>query len=85
MDKSSEPQIVEVVVNVSGGGKLALESYGGEGVNWSCSLTHRYAVPKDWDEDRITSFEVLTMGVLQEQIDKKNQPEYEAAMESRRF
>lgn len=81
----SEPRILEVNINVSGGGKMAVAEYGAEVYNWSSSFSERWSVPEDWDANQIDAFEMSIAAKLQNLVDEKNQSEFDSvAAESRR-
>lgn len=73
----SEPQVVEVSINRGGGGKVAILSYGNITSDYHASITRRYAIPEDWDDDAVRDFEDKVLGDLKPRVDEILDAEFE--------
>lgn len=73
---ADEPRCIEVSVQYSGGGKVAIKEYGKISSNWGVSMSRRYEVPADWDEDQIAEFQVTKRDELKELVDPIDNEEF---------
>jgi hypothetical protein len=79
----SEPRCVEISVQASGGGKVAIKEYGKIASNWGVSMTRRFEVPEDWDQDQIDEFQIDQRQHLRELIEVIDQAEFDERYEQR--
>lgn len=79
---SSEPKVVEVTVHYHGGGKVAIEDYGGESYSYGASASRKYTVPIDWTEDQVADFELQKVLEIRDNLDPLLQVERDALIEA---
>ncbi len=80
-----KPQVTEVTVNYHGGGKVALESYGGLSSEYGGSVSRKYAIPVEWDEEQVKIFELEKLFELREELDPIMQEEYDNLIAQRKY
>lgn len=88
MAKSSEitePRCIEVSVQHSGGGKVAIRDFGKVTSNWGISLSRRYEVPSDWTEEQVDEFQVDRSDHLHQLIEPIDQEEFDTRWEQKRW
>lgn len=81
--QAEEPRCVEVVVQRSGGGKVAIKEYGKVSSQWGVSFSRRYIVPEDWDDDRVDEFQIAKSDELRALIEPIDQAEFDERYKQR--
>lgn len=76
----SEPKCIEISVQHSGGGKVAIRDYGKISSNWGVSMTRRYEIPEDWTEEQVDEFQIVKNDHLHELIEIVDQDELDARL-----
>jgi hypothetical protein len=77
MSKEIEPKVTEIRVQYNGGGKVAIEDYGGESYSYGASVSRNYQIPVDWDEQQVKDFELLKVLEIRENLEPLLQEEHD--------
>jgi hypothetical protein len=83
--KVTEPRCIEVAVQHSGGGKVAIRDFGKVSSNWGISFSRRYEIPPDWTEDQVDEFQVTKSDELHQLIEPIDQEEFDTRYEQRNW
>ena len=83
--KKQEPKCVEVSVQWSTGGKVAIQSYGNVTSNYGASLSRRYALPDGMTDKEIDSFQVAKRQELQDLLEPVDQAAFDERFAQRDF
>lgn len=78
-----EPKCIEVSVQYSGGGKVAIKEYGKITTNWGVSMSRRYEIPEGMTEEQIDEFQVEKRKELRDLVDPIDQAEFQERYEQR--
>lgn len=81
----SEPRCIEVSIQHSGGGKVAILEYGKITSNWGLSLSRRYEIPEDWTQENIDEFQLKQHNHLHALIEPLDQAEFDQRYEQREW
>lgn len=73
----TEPRCIEISVQHSGGGKVAIIDYGKITSNWGVSMTRKYTIPDDWTEAQIDDFQLTQNEHLHELIEPIDEAEFD--------
>jgi hypothetical protein len=73
----SEPRCIEIAVQHSGGGKVAIREYGKITSNWGLSMSRRFEIPEDWTQEQIDEFQVTENDRLHKLIEALDQEEFD--------
>jgi hypothetical protein len=73
----SEPRCIEISVQASGGGKVAIKEYGKITSNWGVSMSRRFEIPEDWDQEQIDEFQIDQRQHLRDLIEPVDQAEFD--------
>jgi hypothetical protein len=83
--KLTEPRCIEVSVQHSGGGKVAIRDFGKVTSNWGISFSRRYEIPSDWTEEQIDEFQITKSDELHELIEPIDQEEFDVRYKQRNW
>jgi hypothetical protein len=78
MQMSEEPVVTEIHVHYHGGGKVAIEDYGGESYDYGASVSRHYTIPPGWTEQQVKDFELQQTLDIRDNIDPLLQVERDA-------
>ena len=81
----AQPFPLEVTVSYSGSVKVAIEEYGKKSADASVFVSRKYAVPSDWNEEQLRTFEMSKALDLKDEIDPILQQEHDNFMAQRTF
>jgi hypothetical protein len=74
---ADEPRCIEVSVQYSGGGKVAIRDFGKITSNWGVSMSRRYEVPEGFSEEDIDAFQVTKRDELKALVEPIDQEEFD--------
>lgn len=81
--KAEEPRCIEVSVQYSGSGKVAIKEYGKISSGWSVSMSRRYEVPQGMTEEGIDNFQIERRQHLRDILDPIDEAEFEERYKQR--
>lgn len=79
----SKPRCIEIAVQHSGGGKVAIKEYGKISSNWGLSMSRRFEIPEDWTQDQIDDFQLREHARLMQLIEPIDQAAFDERYEQR--
>ena len=81
----TKPQVLEVTVNFSGGGKVQIVDYGRINSDYHASITRKYSIPPDWSEAEVEVFELEKISELHDQLEPVLQQEFDERYKQRNW
>lgn len=79
----SEPKCIEVSVQHSGGGKVAIRDFGKISSGWGLSMSRRYEIPEEWTQEQIDEFQLAQNDHLHKLIEPLDQDEFDERYKQR--
>lgn len=73
----SEAKVIEVAINCTAGGKVAIEKYGNITSDYGISHSLKFQIPEDWTEEQAKEFQAEQYAELRGIVDAYAQLEHD--------
>jgi hypothetical protein len=73
----SQPKLIEVSINASAGGKVAIEEYAKIASDYTVNMSRRFQIPEDWTVEEAKEFHLKERAELRAIVDKMADEEFE--------